>query len=512
MKINKFIFVPILFFVGLSIIDNSFANNHLESAEAEEEYKIEITSSSSYSYCINEEINFSISSIYELDDSYTYYWTLINDGDEIVYSNNNKSFSYTFLVDGFYDVNLLINNNISLSKTINVYKEKNHEKQLSFNCDRQIGYLLDSSLNFEIEAYIDEVIDDDYIYSWVIEDHDIITFSSLTNYSSVILKPLKEGKTRLILNALNNENNDIKSNYIDIIVIKEIKTIDALPDSNYVKPGEDLLIEFAINTIPHIVNYNFNYEIYFNNELFLDYTKILNYSVLIKDIKEGKYTVKIESISSFKKVNITCDKYQFFAIFMMVLPYIISFALIAFVIFLYVKSKKKKSLTIKECVILLNNLKEKYYLLLEENKIDEKEIYLTYKKLFKFVKALKIESDRFVMYISADAFNIVTTCEDILSFLGNIKLNDFKKLTLDDKKVIIDMLFKKQITDLINCSNLFLKNYEEYQSYRDEEKQKEIKDDKFPSLKLEFKTRNDYLEYILNLAKQKKDKEDAIDK
>ena len=151
---------------------------------------------------------------------------------------------------------------------------------------------MDSSLNFEIEAYIDEVIDDDYIYSWVIEDHDIITFSSLTNYSSVILKPLKEGKTRLILNALNNENNDIKSNYIDIIVIKEIKTIDALPTSNYVKPGEDLLIEFAINTIPHIVNYNFNYEIYFNNELFLDYTKILNYSVLIKDIKEGKYVCK----------------------------------------------------------------------------------------------------------------------------------------------------------------------------------------------------------------------------
>ena len=34
MKINKFIFVPILFFVGLSIIDNSFVNNHLESAEA----------------------------------------------------------------------------------------------------------------------------------------------------------------------------------------------------------------------------------------------------------------------------------------------------------------------------------------------------------------------------------------------------------------------------------------------------------------------------------------------
>lgn len=512
MKINKLLIISIFSFITFSNLSSFIlSDDELIKTSSKEEYKIEISSSSSYSYSVNEDINFDVSSIYEFDDSYSFNWSIYRNNN-LIFENNNKSFVYRFNDEGIYDINLSINNNINLSRQINVYQEKNHDISLSFNCSSSIAYLLKSSLDFEIEAYIDEVKNEDYIYNWVIEDHNIITFSSLNNDSSIILKPISEGKTKLILNASKEGNDLIKSNSIDIIVIKEIKSIDALPSSNYMKPGSDLIIDFTINTIPHVVNYLFNYEIYFNNELFLDYTKILNYSVLITNLKEGKYTVKIESISSFKNVNITCDKYQFRAIFMMILPYIISILLIVLLIFIYVKTKKKKALTIKECLDLLITLKEKYYKSLEENKMDEKNIHLTYKKLFSLIKALKIEADRFVMYISADAYNIVSNCEDTLSFLHRIKIKDFKKLSLLDKEVIIDMIFKQQVDEILNKGDLFLKNYNEYQSYRDEENKKAIKEDKLPTLKLEFKSRNDYLSYLLELAKKQKEKEDAIDK
>ncbi|MGM9873313.1 MAG: hypothetical protein ACI31G_00095 [Bacilli bacterium] len=514
MKINKFITLSLFSLLSLSIFNINYINNYnnISPVKAEEEYKIEITTLSSYSYYVNEDINFDVSSSSSIDESYTFNWSIINVDDEIVYTSLNKSFSYRFSTEGIYDINLIINNSVNLTKQINIYNELNHTPELSFNCDENISYLLTSSKIFEIQAYIDEVIDDDYIYNWVIEDHDIISFSSFTNESSLVLNPLKEGKTKLILNASKPNLGDIKSKSINITVIKEIKTIDALPTSNYLTPGSDLLIDFTINTIPHVVNYDFNYEIYFNNEIFTDYTKILNYSLLIKNVQEGKYKIKIESISSFKTVNITVDKYQFRAVFNMILPYLLSILIIVLTILIYVKTKKKKALTIKECVELLSTLENKYYLDKANNKINEKSLYLSFKKLYKLVSSLKLEANRFVMNISADAFNIVSLCEDSLSFLHKIKMKDFKKLSLIDKMAIFDLVFEKQIDEIIKTSNLFLKNYEEYQSYRDDENKKDISQDKLPLIKLEFKNRNDYLEYILELAKQKKEKDDAIDK
>lgn len=502
-------------------------NCELKKSEAKEDYKfdINITNNDVYSLSIYEEISFSIFSYYDnTPNDLTYSWSLKNEKEETIFTSTDAEFSYSFSIASIYKVTCFLNSksidfNSELFKDFTINETSNIDKNISFNCDENIALLLNGGA-FEIEAYIDNLIDNSINYNWVIIDHNVLTFSSSPGENnSVEIKPISKGETKLILNAnLSKTNLVIVSKTINIKVIDEIKTIDAKTDKNYYKPGSNILIDLLINGEKNVVNYSFSYSLFFNNEEILSFEKTSNSTLLIKNAKKGNYLLKLNSLNgAIKTYKVNVDNVFFLPIFMSVLPYMLSVLVVFLFLYIYVKGKKRKTLSMEDYI---NNLKylQKSFSEINWDTLNNaettKKVNYYYRKTAKTCKNLTFSAEHFVMSETSDAYNLLNKALETSKSLNVLARKGFNKMANKEKIEVLKIFFIDQLNDLFSISDSFFKNYKEYQEYRSNLQKMDNENDKLAAVNFirEFKTHEDYKKYLKIINKSNKDNEKSIDK
>lgn len=395
--------------------------------------------------------------------------------------------------------------NIEIKETIkqNAY---NNKSGVYFDCENDIT-LVCGYKDFEIYAHFDQELAGDLSYNWTIEDHFIATFTSSMNESFVSIKPLKEGKTKLVLNVLNYANNTILSNYVNINVIDEIKTIDVTTEKNYVKPHSDIVFDFLINGEKNVVNYEFVFSLTKDNAAFNEYENISNSKICIYDSVKGTYTLKLNGLNgNIETCKVSVSSFLFMPVFMNILPYIISLLLICAIAFLGIKAKKKKTLSIEESSKFLCNIKNSFLSTPFENlssnkqdKIMNKYIKKTMLLLKEFIHTL----EHFVMFESSDAYDLLTFSIDTSKALLTFYKNGYKKMSTNDKFEALKIFYEDQLSEVLILCESFLKNYNDYQSYRNKVQKEINNNDKIPGFKViqEFKNIDDFKEYLKKINK-----------
>lgn len=524
MKNNK----KYLLFATFLITFNLFSFNcDFKKSEAKEDYKfdINITNNDVFSLSINEEISFSIFSYYDnTPKDLTYSWSLKNDKEETIFICADKEFSYSFSLASIYKVSCFLSSesigfNSELYKDFSINENPNIDKNVSFNCAENIALLLNGGV-FKIEAYIDNLIDNSINYNWVIIDHNVLTFSSSPGENnSVEIKPISKGDTKLILNVnLSKTNLVIISKIINIKVIEEVKTIDAKTDKNYYKPGSDIVIDLLINGEKNVVNYSFSYSLLFNNEEIFDFEKSSNSTLLIKNAKKGNYLLKLNGLNGvIKTYKVNVDNVFFLPIFMSVLPYILSVLVVFLFFYIYVKGKKRKTLSMEDYI---NNLKflQKSFTEISWDKLNNietnKKVNYYYRKTAKTCKNLTFSAEHFVMSETSDAYNLLNKILEISKSINLLSRKGFNKMVNKEKIEVLKIFFTEQLNDLFSISDSFFKNYKEYQEYRSNLQKIDNENDKLATVNFirEFKTHEDYKKYLKIINKSNKENEKSIDK
>jgi len=248
---------------------------------------------------------------------------LSNSSESITVGSKTNNFYYKFtegihtikveLIDNTYDLSLFATKEISISSV------ENQDRELSFKDDEL--YLALSGDMYLLHAYLDNVENTDYTYSWSIDDTKVVSIYMSEN-NTVLLKPESVGET--ILNVFTNigkyEDKIIRAQIT--IKVEEVTTIELSTVNSFNRPGDNVEIIVLLNGKDNFSNINPKIDIKnsANQSVEFEYN---NGKIIINNAQKAKLSINasINELSNSISVNVT--NFDITQIMLQLLPYLI---------------------------------------------------------------------------------------------------------------------------------------------------------------------------------------------
>lgn len=452
--------------------------------------------SSAYTIYDNIKFELDIDSELLIDNSFTFKW--LYNGNAL---SNNNFLEHQFTA-GLHVIEVEIfstkhNRTFSIYKEILIKDVANETKKLSLSCADTI-VLYKFGQNFKIEAYLDNILDNNYNYAWQIIDDSIINFYlDPSGQNKIAITPGSAGTTQLKLSVLVSEvTNQTLEKTIEVIVIDEINVFKILPSKNMFSPNSDCHINISLNGYENVSNIVVNWTVKNSNGELVKYEQADFSSIIIKKAQKDNYKI-YASFNNFEhEETVRVNNILLETAIQSVLPFILVALIITISIVFMLKFKKNDLKYINDRITNIEHkLTEK---IVKIKGLDVVKPGCLNKHLKYFRNQFKILYHKLENYNMLERYQLDSVIKEVLLIVqiidALIKANDDKK-TVKVVTRYFENLLNSQLSKISDCLN------EQMQSVEKFEKRKSFELDQIDIIKKKSSSNDEILSKLQNFIK-----------